>query len=84
MGLRLFCICWAVVDTMMNIWVPLNVGNSRPSEQLLAAKEVICSCTPPPPRAHGGAAPSGPGRPHYRGVTITHRHTTLGRTPLDE
>jgi hypothetical protein len=29
-------------------------------------------------------APSGPGPPHYRGLTITLRHTTLGRTPLDE
>ena len=26
---------------------------------------------------------SGP-RPHYQGFTITLRHTTLGRTPLDE
>jgi len=28
--------------------------------------------------------PSGPGPPHYRGFTITLRHTALGRTPLDE
>jgi hypothetical protein len=27
---------------------------------------------------------SGPGPPHYRGFTITFRHTTLRRTPLDE
>jgi hypothetical protein len=33
---------------------------------------------------HGATAPSGPGPPHYRGFTITLRHTTLGRTPLDE
>jgi hypothetical protein len=33
---------------------------------------------------HGGTTPSGPGPPHYRGFTITLRHTTLGRTPLDE
>jgi hypothetical protein len=33
----------------------------------------------PPP--HGAAAPSGPGPPHYRGFTITLRHTALGRTP---
>jgi hypothetical protein len=32
---------------------------------------------------HGAAAPSGSG-PHYRGFTIILRHTTLGRTPLDE
>jgi hypothetical protein len=29
-------------------------------------------------------APSGPGSPHYRGFTVTLRHITLGRTPLDE
>jgi hypothetical protein len=28
--------------------------------------------------------PSGPGPPYYRGFTITLRHTTLDRTPLDE
>jgi hypothetical protein len=31
---------------------------------------------------HGATAPSGP--PHYRGFTITLRHTTLVRTRLDE
>ena len=34
--------------------------------------------------SHGAAAPSGPGLPHFGGFTITLRHTTLGRTPLDE
>ena len=29
-------------------------------------------------------APSGPGPPHYRNFMITLRHTTIGRTPLDE
>jgi hypothetical protein len=33
---------------------------------------------------HGAAAPSGPGPPHCRGFTDTLKHTTLGRTPLDE
>jgi hypothetical protein len=33
---------------------------------------------------HMITAPSGPGPPHYSGFTITLRHTTLGRTPLDE
>jgi hypothetical protein len=27
---------------------------------------------------------SGPRPPHYRGFIITLRHTTVGRTPLDE
>jgi len=33
---------------------------------------------------HVASAPSGPGPPHYRGFTITFRHTILGGTPLDE
>jgi hypothetical protein len=37
--------------------------------------------TAPP---HGARAPSGPGPPHYRCFTITLRHITFGRTPLDE
>ena len=36
---------------------------------------------PPPP--HSATATSGPGLPHYRGLTITLRHTAFGRTPLD-
>jgi hypothetical protein len=35
--------------------------------------------------SNGSTAPRGPRPPHYRGFTITLiRHTTLGRTPLDE
>ena len=34
--------------------------------------------------SHGTTACSGPGPPHYRSLTITLRHTTLGRTPLGE
>jgi hypothetical protein len=33
---------------------------------------------------NGATAPSGSGPPQDRGFTITLRHTTLGRTPLDE
>jgi len=33
---------------------------------------------------HDATAPSGPSPPHYRGFTITIRHTALGRTPLEE
>jgi hypothetical protein len=35
-------------------------------------------------RFHDVTAPSGPAPPHYRCFTITLKHTTLGRTPLDE
>jgi hypothetical protein len=33
---------------------------------------------------NGPTAPSGPRPAYYRGFTITLRHTTLGKTPLDE
>ena len=33
---------------------------------------------------HIATAPSGPEPPHCRGFTITPRHTTMGRTSLDE
>jgi len=33
---------------------------------------------------HGATAPSRSRPTHYRGFMITLRHTTLGRTPLDE
>ena len=36
---------------------------------------------PPPPTAQ--QPPSGSGSPHYLGFTITLRHATHGRTPLD-
>jgi len=35
-------------------------------------------------RFYGSTASSGPEPPHYRSFTFTLRHTTLGRTPLDE
>jgi hypothetical protein len=34
--------------------------------------------------SNGATAPCGPGPPHRQGFTIILRHTTLGRTPLDE
>jgi len=33
---------------------------------------------------HDMTAPNGPRPPHCRGFTITLRHTTPGRTPLDQ
>jgi len=36
------------------------------------------------PPLMGKQLPSGPGPPHYRGFTVTLRHTTLGRTALEE
>jgi hypothetical protein len=33
---------------------------------------------------YGATAPNEPRPPHFRGFTITPRHITLGRTPLDE
>jgi hypothetical protein len=34
--------------------------------------------------SNGATAPGGPGPPQFRGFAITLKHTTLGRTPLDE
>ena len=47
---------------------------------------IICTTTHkcPPPHPHGATDPSGPSLPHYRGCTLTLRHATLSRTPLDE
>jgi len=36
------------------------------------------------PKERKVTASSGPRPPHYRGYTIALRHTTVGRTPLDE
>jgi hypothetical protein len=44
--------------------------------------EVIMQSPPPRPLS-GATAPSGPGTPR-RGIEITLRHTTLGRTPIDK
>jgi hypothetical protein len=33
---------------------------------------------------HGATVPNGPRPPHYRGLKITLRHTTFGKTPLNE
>jgi len=40
--------------------------------------------SPPPLPPAGLPAPCGPGSPYYRGFTITLRHATLGRNPVDE
>ena len=46
---------------------------------------VWCYSHPHNPLTHRGATfPSRPGTPHYRGFSITLRHTTVGRTPLHE
>jgi len=37
-----------------------------------------------PPPSQGATAPSGTRPPHHQGFTITLRHTTLVKTPLDE
>ena len=52
---------------------------------LCFTKNVFCySDHLPPPFPMAQQPPSGPRPPHYRGFTITLRHTTLGWIPLDE
>jgi hypothetical protein len=55
----------------------------QPSTYSCTNKHNACQDTSPP-NPPGSTAPSGPGPPHCRGFTITPRHTTLSRTPLDE
>jgi len=62
-----------VVDKVTLFWVLCNTWQSlRPSPTLTLFF------------SHSKTAPSRPGSPHYRGFTITLRHTTSGKTPLDE
>ena len=44
----------------------------------LAHKTMFFLFVPSYRHPQGARAPSGPGPPHYRRFTITHRHTTLG------
>jgi hypothetical protein len=61
------------------IWQPVIVMSiSYRFTRLLQLNGDIVSFFP-----HAATAPSGPG-PHCQAFTITLRHTTLGRTPLDE
>jgi len=61
----------------------LRVQYCRRSEQLLDTEHsslfVMSTYFP-----HRATAPIGPGPSHYRGSMITLRHTTIGRTSLDE
>jgi hypothetical protein len=50
----------------------------------LAANTMVISLKVSFPPPLWKTAPSWPGPPHYRGFTITLRHTTRGRSPLDE
>jgi hypothetical protein len=56
-----------------------QTNNSKPS--FLNRTNAVSSL---PFFSRGSTSPSGSGPPHYRSFTITLRHTTLGRTPLDE
>jgi hypothetical protein len=89
-----FWICWTFFYEFFNKYnfkefTPIILGScliqatwnvSRGSGDDILLFNAYFSSPPP----HGVTAPSGPGPPHYRGLTITLRHTTLGRAPLDE
>ena len=53
-------------------------------EERTASLEINLNYSPVSFFIHGATAPSGPVSPHYREFTIKLRHTTLGRTCLDE
>ena len=54
----------------------IAISRMTPAERNL----FITNCGVPTPS--GATAASGSGLPHYRGITITLRHATLGRLPL--
>jgi hypothetical protein len=53
-------------------------------DQQVDLSGIVCVCVCVIYLFCGATAPSGPEPPQYRGYTITLRHTTLGRTPVDE
>ena len=73
---------WCVVcyDCDYDLWVCNFFETINFHEHGNTIKEEMIFFSP----RHGATAPSGSQPPHFRGVTITLRHTTLGRNPLDE
>jgi len=62
-----------------------NTGKCQLQERLqIVLKITACKISLILAAFLGAAALSRQGPPHYRGFTITHRQTTLRRTPLDE
>jgi hypothetical protein len=56
----------------------LKLLNLRSGLYILMQKAIILNFS------NGSTAPSEPGPPHYRGFTITLKHTPFDSTPLDE
>jgi hypothetical protein len=54
------------------------------SSQLYFCRVLLFTCLKTAVIEEFKYAPIGPQPPQYRGFTITLRHTTLGRIPLDE
>jgi hypothetical protein len=61
-----------------------TASKERVLHRLLSSASSFSFHCPSPPPQWAATAPLGSGPPHYRGFTITFRHSTLGRTPLDE
>ena len=61
------------LHTHQCIYIPSTPNNL--TAEIFSKYDTLFSCT---------KSPSGPRPPCYRGLTITLRHTTVGRTPLDE
>jgi len=65
---------WGVLFESINCEICVGSGKKNLLRQF--------NSSPPPP--HGATAPTGPGPFRYRGFTITLRHTTHCRSPLDD
>jgi len=78
-NMAVYTILQALTFWNTNLW---NTGHTCGTCFFFFFSCFVCLFLPLSP--HGTTAPSGPGPPHHRGFTITLRHTTLSRTPLDE
>ena len=70
---------WRICVTMATLWQQQDGGYAL-LFYVFNSTVIDWTCFFPPCLT----SPSGPEPPSYRGFTITIRHTTLGRTPLDE
>jgi hypothetical protein len=79
-------VCWISKSTntyseyviLIAFFTARMVARTRPN--LMFVRNAACLIS----FYHGATAPSGPGPPHYRSFAIARKHTTIGRTPLDD
>jgi hypothetical protein len=68
----------------IEIWMKIGLNNRHNTDKKYNSVTIKYSPLPCSIFFNGATTPTGLGPPHYRGFTITFRHTTFGRIPLDE